>query len=132
MHDNDPARPGATSSPVTGPEDVRLTVGLRAEDGAVVLSPVGELDYDSAHVLRAQLDEALARAAGRIVLDCGRLSFCDSTGLNLLLATRLEALKAELSLVLVRVSGPVARLLELTGTDAVFDIRPDLAPTATG
>ncbi|PYC74516.1 metal ABC transporter substrate-binding protein [Streptomyces tateyamensis] len=134
MRDSDPTSTEPTPlSDLSAPEpvDARLTVDLVFDDGTVIVSPVGELDYDSVHVLRGRLREALDRSAERVVVDCRGIAFCDSTGLNLLLTTRLEALRAQRTLVLARVASPMARLLELTGTDAVFDIRPDLtAPAA--
>ncbi|MFI8086415.1 STAS domain-containing protein [Kitasatospora sp. NPDC086009] len=115
-----PQQPGEDS------HTVRLRADLRTEDGAVVVSPVGELDYDSVALLRAQLHEAIGQARERVVVDCHGLSFCDSTGLNLLLNTRAEAERAHLTLVLAGLQSSVARVFELTGAQTVFDIRADL------
>jgi anti-sigma B factor antagonist len=53
--------------------------------GVVVLSLDGQLDIDSAPRLRSALDELRARSEHRIVVDLGRLRFCDSIGLSALL-----------------------------------------------
>ncbi|WP_441248119.1 STAS domain-containing protein [Kitasatospora sp. McL0602] len=127
MRDN-LARPGPPPSPNTG----RLTVALRTDGGTVVVSPAGELDYDSADLLRERLREAVGLAAERVVLDCRDLSFCDSTGLNLLLGARLDAAEARVTLILAGLQASVARVFEITGTDAVFDIRPDVTAAAVG
>ncbi|MGV9270526.1 STAS domain-containing protein [Kitasatospora sp. NPDC003701] len=105
---------------------MRLRADLRTRGGTVVVSPVGELDYDSVAFLREVLLEAIRQAAERVVVDCRDLSFCDSTGLNLLLNTRAEAERADLALVLAGLQSSVARVFEVTGVQTVFDIRADL------
>ncbi|KJK57682.1 STAS domain-containing protein [Saccharothrix sp. ST-888] len=131
MHSSVPEGAGATP-PTTDLEPARLTAGLRTEAGVVVVSPSGELDHDSAALLKDCLAEAVGRADARVVVDCRGLSFCDSTGLNVLLVTRLQAEAARISLVLADVQPRFARVLELTGTDAVFDIRPDVDSAVAG
>ncbi|MFB7668248.1 STAS domain-containing protein [Kitasatospora sp. NPDC056138] len=131
MHSSVPEGAGA-NPPTTGPEPARLTAGIRTEAGVVVVSPSGELDHDSATLLKERLAEAVGRADDRVVVDCRGLSFCDSTGLNVLLVTRLQAEAARVSLVLADVQPRFARVLELTGTDAVFDIRPDVDSAVAG
>ncbi|MFF7636095.1 STAS domain-containing protein [Kitasatospora sp. NPDC008050] len=132
MRNSVPAQGGANVPPSRRQPAARLTAEVRATDGAVVVSPVGELDYDSAGLLHERLREAIGAAAERVVVDCHGLSFCDSTGLNLLLTTRMEAQQANLTLVLADLQAAVARVFELTGTDAVFDIRPDVPAAVRG
>ncbi|MFJ9948423.1 STAS domain-containing protein [Kitasatospora sp. NPDC091207] len=132
MPDSVPEPTPAPRHPGEGPGAVRLRVGLRAEGGTVVVSPVGELDHDSAALLRARLREAIGQADDRVVVDCHGLAFCDSTGLNLLLTTRAEAERADLALVLAGLRPPVARMFEVTGARAVFDIRADLGSALAG
>ncbi len=64
--------------------------------------------------------------ATRLVIDCSRLEFCDSTGLNVLLGARLrvEALGGGVHLAAMRPT--VARVFEITGADAVFTLHDTL------
>ncbi|MFG3055364.1 STAS domain-containing protein [Kitasatospora sp. NPDC048239] len=112
--------------PGEGAIAVRLRADLRTEGTAVVVSPIGELDYDSTALLRERLHEAIGRPQERVVIDCHDLSFCDSTGLNLLLNTRAEADQAHVTLILAGLQPAVARVFEVTGAETVFDIRADL------
>jgi anti-sigma B factor antagonist len=49
---------------------------------ATVIRLAGQLDIDSAPMLRATVEEMLERSVNRIVVDLGELDFCDSIGLS--------------------------------------------------
>ncbi|WP_406404296.1 STAS domain-containing protein [Streptomyces sp. NBC_00879] len=100
----------------------RLGVEVRPVAGAVVLVLSGELDHDTAEPLREALSDAVRAAPERIVVDCADLSFCDSTGLNLLLRARLAARGADSRLALSALRPPVARMFDITGAQAVFPV----------
>ena len=110
----------------------RFTVDVRDAGRSTVLALDGELDHDTAPVLRARLDEALeeAGAAGQaapsVVVDCTELRFCDSTGLNVLLGARLRAEELGVELRLAALRGHVVRMFDITGAATVFTIHPDL------
>ncbi|MBT2481051.1 STAS domain-containing protein [Streptomyces sp. ISL-94] len=104
----------------------RFTVAVRAVDGAVVLEVAGELDHDTVRPLRDALDAAVA-PGGRVLVDLARLGFCDSTGLNVLLHSRLAAREAGGSLELAGLRGPVARMFHITGADGLFPVHADVA-----
>ncbi|MFF2045428.1 STAS domain-containing protein [Kitasatospora sp. NPDC058170] len=126
MSESAPEPNPAPRHPGEGSIAVRLRADLRTEGTAVVVSPIGELDYDSTALLRERLYEAIRRPQQRVVVDCRDLSFCDSTGLNLLLNTRTEADRAHVTLILAGLQPAVARVFEVTGAETVFDIRTDL------
>lgn len=69
----------------------RLQVEARTEGRSEVVTPVGELDHHTADLLREPLESAVEQGRSRLVVDCSRLEFCDSTGLNVLLGARLKA-----------------------------------------
>ncbi|TQK42900.1 stage II sporulation protein AA (anti-sigma F factor antagonist) [Streptomyces sp. SLBN-118] len=100
----------------------RFGVEVRPAAGAVVLVLSGELDHDTAEPLREALAEAVQAAPERIVIDCADLSFCDSTGLNLLLRARLAAREADSRLALSALRPSVARMFDITGAQAVFPV----------
>jgi anti-sigma B factor antagonist len=64
-----------------------VKVVYRADLDAMVVAVEGELDLDSAPMLRAVLEDALDRGETRIVVDVGGLRFCDSVGLSVLMTT---------------------------------------------
>ncbi|MFI8966200.1 STAS domain-containing protein [Streptomyces sp. NPDC053493] len=104
----------------------RLRVEVRTVGASEVLTPVGELDHHTAELLRAPLDRALDEGRTRLVLDCSRLEFCDSTGLNVLLGARLRADAEGGGVHLAAMRPAVARVFEITGADAVFTVHATL------
>ncbi|MHB1569824.1 MAG: STAS domain-containing protein [Solirubrobacteraceae bacterium] len=81
--------------------------------GAVVISPAGELDLATADELREQL----VRQPGgcRLLLDLRGLTFMDSSGLALVAEQQRRAERDGIDFRLVRTSGPVQELFEITG-----------------
>jgi anti-sigma B factor antagonist len=107
------------------PRTQLLVEELAAEpDGGTVLRIHGELDIGTAEQLRRGAGPYLD-AGRRLLLDLSRVTFCDSTGLAVLVGfhKRLAASGGRLEL-----SSPVPRvrqLLAITGLDRVFTIRAD-------
>ncbi|MFJ7146761.1 STAS domain-containing protein [Streptomyces sp. NPDC100445] len=115
----------------SGPAEAcgQLTVSdSTTQDGARVVSVAGELDLDGEMALGPALFSALrADPPPRlVVLDLSGLTFCDSSGLNLLLRVRLEAEHRSITLRLVCPGATVLRLLKITGMDTLFDIHDRL------
>ncbi|WP_371129452.1 STAS domain-containing protein [Streptomyces sp. TLI_105] len=102
--------------------------------GTVLLTLDGELDHDTVKPLRTALEESTG--AARVVVDCSGLRFCDSTGLNVLLRTRLRLLTEGGRMDLAGLRSPVRRIFEITGALNVFRVYDDadaaLADTGTG
>jgi anti-anti-sigma factor len=105
----------------------RLTVDVRKHGASVVVTPEGELDHHTADVLRDPLEQCVADGYSRLVVDCSHLEFCDSTGLNVLLGTRLKAEAAGGAVHLAGMLPVVARVFEITGAGTVFTVHDDLA-----
>jgi anti-anti-sigma factor len=96
-------------------DDDQLGVTTSRDGDRAVVALTGELDVNTA----TQLADALGDLAGEklvsVVVDVGRLTFVDSTGLRVILAGR-ESLQAEgATLTLEGASGVVERVLEMTG-----------------
>ncbi len=123
------AQPGA--GPVGPLTATPLTVLLRHPPDALVVRPEGELDHDSVEPLREVLERAVAAPPARLVVDCGGLAFCDSTGLNLLLRAHAAARRVGLPLLLAAPGTAFRRLLEITGADEVLDLRPTVEDALT-
>ncbi|WP_328560888.1 STAS domain-containing protein [Streptomyces coelicoflavus] len=105
----------------------RLLVEVREEGSSAVVTPAGELDHHTADLLREPLEDCVAKGFNRLVVDCSRLEFCDSTGLNVLLGARLKAEAAGGGVHLVAMQPVVARVFEITGAEAVFTLHDTLA-----
>ncbi|MDX2523016.1 STAS domain-containing protein [Streptomyces europaeiscabiei] len=104
----------------------RLQVEVREEGSSAVVTPAGELDHHTADLLREPLESCLEKGFTRLVVDCSRLEFCDSTGLNVLLGVRLKAESAGGGVHLAGMLPAVARVFEITGADAVFTVHDTL------
>ncbi|MEU9077692.1 STAS domain-containing protein [Kitasatospora sp. NPDC004745] len=133
-----PAENESTTVPVAGhyqpkalsePDlDVRT---WHTDDRAAVCALAGDLDIETLAPARAALDDLLRGHPPLLVVDLGRVDFCDSSGLNLLLQSRMAATTAEVEFRLAAPSATVLRLLELTCADTVFSIHPTLDTALT-
>ncbi|WP_019546940.1 STAS domain-containing protein [Streptomyces sulphureus] len=110
----------------------RLTVDVRYAGASAVVTPEGELDHHTAEVLREPLERCVEEGRSRLVVDCSRLEFCDSTGLNVLLGARLKAEAAGGGVHLAGMLPVVARVFEITGATAVFTVHEDLESALAG
>ncbi|MEU2232504.1 STAS domain-containing protein [Streptomyces vietnamensis] len=86
----------------------------------------GDLDLDHSAELRSLLLDGVARAprGTEVIVDLQNSSFCDSTGLNLLLAARELAFESGKSITLAAPSHQMVRLLEITGSSDLFGFGP--------
>ncbi|MFB6619381.1 STAS domain-containing protein [Streptomyces sp. NPDC056367] len=83
----------------------------------------GEIDMDDADGLRGDLVSALESSPDGMDVDLSAVTFCDTTGLHILLDLHRLALEAGKSLVLTALSRPVARLLRVSGVQQVLTVR---------
>ncbi|MFD8205922.1 STAS domain-containing protein [Streptomyces sp. NPDC059695] len=116
------------------PAQPAFTVSCRpAPPGTVVIALRGSADMDTAPVLARALQESLGASyvPEVLVVDCAGLEFCDSTGLNELLTGRMAAIEGGSAFRLAAPSRQAVRLLEITGTDTLFDVLP-AAPILRG
>ncbi|WKX70727.1 STAS domain-containing protein [Streptomyces sp. XD-27] len=104
----------------------RLQVEVRHHGASAVVTPVGELDHHTAELLREPLEKSVEDGLVRLVVDCSRLDFCDSTGLNVLLGARLKAEAEGGGVHLAGMRPVVARVFEITGAEAVFTVHDTL------
>lgn len=114
------------------PVGERFTMSVSRNGSTAVITLAGELDQDTAAELREAWEDAVEAGATRLVVDCGRLQFCDSIGLNVLLGARLVARSLGGSVHLVAPQPPVARMLEVTGASTVFPVHATLEEAAPG
>ncbi|MFC4062760.1 STAS domain-containing protein [Planomonospora corallina] len=104
-----------------------FTASTGLHDDAVIMRAVGELDLAAAPILREQMERiwALPEVAV-LILDLSELTFCDSTGLAVLVATSRRSRERGTRLMLAGVGGRLARLLAITGLSEAFTRYPDV------
>jgi anti-sigma B factor antagonist len=93
------------------------SLGLSARtSGAITIAElVGELDIASAPALRDELLGLLRRGSSRLVIDLSKVSFCDASGLAVLVSTGRRARLLGGFLRLAAVSPEVGRVQQMTG-----------------
>jgi anti-anti-sigma factor len=93
----------------------RLDIGVASSDGVAVISVAGELDVSNHQRLRECLREVSEAGATEVILDVEQLTFMDSTGLSVLVAThrRMEAAGGRFSV--LAPTNIVKRLLDMIG-----------------
>jgi anti-sigma B factor antagonist len=113
-----PVAPDRTNAPqwTADPVSVRLLMAHEQHQDVAVLSVHGEIDLESAPVLRKFLLPVLEHQTGPVVVDLSEVAFMDSTGLHVLVDTlrRLEPQNRRLAIV-CREGGQAHRLLALVG-----------------
>lgn len=104
-----------------------LSVEEKRTATEAVLALTGEIDMATAGDLRAATDRAMSEAPSRLVLDFTGVTFCDSQGLSTLISLHREVAARGGRLVLVNVGEFMARLLEITGLRAAFEVEENAA-----
>src|SRR5262249_2999661 len=96
----------------------------------VVLAISGEIDLSTA----PQLSEAIVSADGcaELWIDLSDVSFMDSTGISALAAARQASHDKRVAFAVICPSGPVRRVLELSGMDRYLDLYPDRSAANCG
>ncbi|MEW2412491.1 STAS domain-containing protein [Streptomyces sp. NPDC046866] len=102
----------------------RVAVVCESGPHRVLARVSGEIDMDEAVGLREELTAALEAGHTGLDVDLAAVTFCDSTGLHVLLELNELAVQAGKTLVLTALSPPVARLLHLSGVERVLTVRP--------
>jgi anti-sigma B factor antagonist len=108
-----------------------LTLSVRSRDGYTIATIGGDLDIACAPALREQLFGLLGPDASQMAVVLSEVTFCDSSGLAVLIGAKHRAELLGGVLRLVAPSRPVAATLHLTGLDLQFEIfTTELAATS--
>lgn len=106
-------------------------LSVRSENDCTVVAVRGELDIASAPALRTELLGLLGPHARRIVVDLSEVTFCDSSGLAVLVGASRRAWLLGGVLRLAAPAPPVTAVLRLTGLDRHFEIFPTVQAAVT-
>ncbi|MCF3179956.1 anti-sigma factor antagonist [Streptomyces polychromogenes] len=104
-------------------QPARVAVVFEPGPQRVLAQVSGEIDMDQAPALREELTAALAACRTGLDIDLAGVTFCDSSGLHVLLDVDQLAVQAGKTLVLTALSRPVARLLHMSGVERVLTVR---------
>lgn len=86
------------------------------------MSVSGDIDLSSVARLRKALQGVAEAAGGDLDVDLSQTSFCDSVGLQALLAGHQQLAAAGRTMRLINPPLPVIRLLQLTATSELFQV----------
>ncbi|GLX95984.1 hypothetical protein Hesp01_39340 [Herbidospora sp. NBRC 101105] len=101
----------------------RLGVAVTRLAAGPLVTVSGDLDVTTSPQLHAVVTDLLTSGDTHIAADLSELSFCDSSGLRVLLVSTVAAREMGGLMVLAGVTGPLDRLLRLTGSLTVLAVR---------
>ncbi|WP_371483181.1 STAS domain-containing protein [Kitasatospora sp. NBC_00315] len=109
-----------------------LTLTVTTAGQGAVMAIRGDLDFHSAPRVREALADLRLAPGGRLVLDLGGLTFCDSSGISVLVAAHnhTQGLRAET--VLADVPTGVSRILGVVGLERVIAQYADTRAATAG
>jgi anti-sigma B factor antagonist len=108
-----------------------ISFPVEVVEGVPVVTAPEEIDLANAAGLQAALIEAAEPGRALVVVDMSRTRFCDSAGLNALVAAARQARADGGEVRLVVVGEAVARIVALTGVDRVIPIYASLEDALT-
>ena len=110
---------------------MELKVSTQSLGDHVVVTASGEIDLYTAPRLQEELADVLAgERAVQVLVDMAGVEFCDSTGMNVLLAAMKRASEHGGRLSLAGPQPAVRKILQVTGLDSVFTVLDDAAGAA--
>ncbi len=106
-------------------DDDLFQVAVSADAGAVVVAVRGELDTYTAPRLREQLRDVIDQNGHQeLALELSGMSFVDSSGLAVLVDALKRMRQRGGTMTLHAPTRSTTKVLEISGLDKIFDIRP--------
>ncbi|MGH2740515.1 MAG: STAS domain-containing protein [Actinomycetota bacterium] len=99
-----------------------LSLESRTEKNWVVLEVTGEVDLATAPQLRDRLNGLIDDGGAQLIVNLEGVSFLDSTGLSVLVATLNRMQERGGTFALAALSGPVRKVLDTVGLEKQFPI----------
>jgi anti-sigma B factor antagonist len=101
---------------------VELKVTTWSQGEHTVLLVAGEIDLYTAPKLQSELSSALNQRPARLIVDMSGVEFCDSTGINVLLAAHRTARERGSEFQLAGPGSATRKVLQVTGLESVFTV----------
>jgi anti-sigma B factor antagonist len=102
---------------------VELKVSTRSQGSLTIMSLGGEIDLYTAPRLHGELVAVLSGDSPvQVVVDLSAVEFCDSTGMNVLLAAHRRAREQGGDLELAAPRPAIRKVLHVTGLESVFTV----------
>lgn len=101
---------------------MELKVSTRTQGDHKVMGLTGEIDLYTAPGLQSELMAALGDGHVRLVIDMSGVDFCDSTGINVLLAAHRHASDHGGEMQLAGLGSATRKVLQVTGLESVFTV----------
>jgi anti-anti-sigma factor len=129
MHNPSDREPTRIDALGIRPPDAFVIEQATVHQGVALLVFRGELDLAAASAMRARVESV---AGIGLVIDLRDVTFIDSSALRELLHARQTVVASGARIVLAGVPAGVRRLLELTGTDSLFETAPTRSSALAG
>lgn len=94
-------------------------------DDGLLITVSGDVDFSSSAQLHIELAEYLERQPQRMILDLGRVTYMDSSGLAMLVQTLSVQTKRNAKLVLCNLAERVRGIFQIARLDMIFTIVAD-------
>ncbi|MEU9419542.1 STAS domain-containing protein [Streptomyces sp. NPDC051000] len=92
--------------------------------GATVLAVVGELDHHTAPELTRVIQETPFGPDVPVLIDVSALTYCDSTGITVLVGAYHRAHKVDAPLLIVGLNAELMHVFRIVGLDQLFTFQP--------
>jgi anti-sigma B factor antagonist len=102
------------------------------QDGQVVITLPGEIDITNSPRLHETLLAVISRQPAVLVADMGATTFCDSSGMGVIVAAYRQAVADGVDMRLVIRHPAARRVFEINGIDTVISVYPDLPAALSG
>jgi len=103
-----------------------LQIRTTSRDGAVVVSPVGEIDMSTSPQLRVALLQALQTTPSALVVNLSQVPSVDSSGVATFIEALRESQGRKIPFTLCSLAPRVRAVLEIARLDRVFAIADDV------
>lgn len=100
-------------------------------DGNPVVGAEGEVDLSSVDQLRSAASQAVRQQPETLIFDFRKVTFIDSSGLGILVATRKQLRNSPDAVIVVTDQPAVLQSLQLTGLDRVVRVLKEPAAVTT-